>query len=128
MIWIYRPYKNQLARKRYLRSIGVMLAVSFALIAYRYTKYGLTQEFLVPSLALLTSLGFFSILILRKPRACYTDFEFVYCGGKKIRKQGSRFEADFENLAVNVDGEKKATLYFERREDMEAFLKEVGVM
>ncbi|MBE8538813.1 hypothetical protein [Geoglobus acetivorans] len=126
MIWIYRPYKNALARKRYLRTIAVFFTFALLLIAYRYTKYGLTQEFYIPSLALMLSLLFFSALILRKPRACYTDYENIYCGSKRIKKASATFHPDYENLAVHVEGDKKATLYFEKKEDLEKFLKEVG--
>lgn len=126
MIWIYRPYRNPVAKKRYLRTIAVLYAVSLALIAYRFIQFGLASEFLVPSLALLLTVTFFSVLILRKPRYCYTDVMHIYAGGRKIRKDEVTYRPDFENLTVELEGKVRKTLYFEKKEDMEKFLSDVG--
>ena len=127
MIWVYRPYKNPVARKRYLRTIAVLYVLSLALIAYRFAQFGLSSEFLVPSLALLLTVTFFSALILRKPRYCYTDVMHIYAGGRKIRKDEVSYRPDFENLLVELDGNVRKTLYFEKREDLEKFLSDVGL-
>ncbi|WP_456368458.1 hypothetical protein [Geoglobus sp.] len=126
MIWAYRPYRNPVAKKRYMRTIAVLYAVSLALIAYRFLQYGFGPEFYVPSLALLVTVTFFSALILRKPRYCYTDVQHIYCGGKKIRKDEVTYQPDFENLTVDLDGKVRKTLYFEKPEDLERFLRDVG--
>jgi len=126
VIWIYRPYRNPVAKRRYLRTAAVLYAISLALIAYRYIQFGFTSEFLIPSLALLLTVTFFSALILRKPRYCYTDVMHIYVGGKKIRKDEVSYNPDFENLVVELEGKVRKTLYFEKREDLEKFLREVG--
>ena len=126
MIWSYRPYRNPVARKRYLRSIYVMYAIGFILIAYRYFQTGLTDRFIVPSLTVLATITFFSLLILRKPRFCYTDVNYIYTGGNKIKKSDVSFHPDLRNLTVEIKGKTSKTLYFERMEDLEKFLRDVG--
>ncbi len=126
MIWSYRPYKNPIAKIKYLRTIYIMYVIGFLLVGYRYYQFGLTDRFLIPSFALLATITFFSVLILRKPKFCYTDVNYIYVGGKKIKKSDVEFYPDFQNLTVEIKGKVRKHLYFERREDLEKFLKDVG--
>ncbi len=126
MIWVYRPYKNPVAKRKYLRTVYIMYAIGLILVAYRYYQLGLSDKFLIPSLALLATITFFSVLILRKPKFCYTDVNYIYTGGTKIRKDEVEFYPDFENLVVEVKGKISKNLYFERKEDLDRFLKDVG--
>ena len=128
MIWAYRPYKNPVAKKRYLRTVYIMYAIGFLLVAYRYYQLGFTDRFLIPSLALLATITFFSALILRKPKFCYTDVNHIYVGGRKIKKSEVEFHPDFQNLTVEIKGKENRFLYFERKEDLEKFLKDVGYL
>ncbi len=126
MIWAYRPYKNPIARKRYLRNIYIIYVIGFILIVYRYIQTGFTDRFIVPSLALIATITFFSLLILRKPRFCYTDVNHIYVGGNRINKGEVSYYPNFDTLTVELRGKHRKTLYFEREEDMEKFLKDVG--
>jgi len=126
LIWSYRPYRNPVAKKKYLRTIYIIYAIGFLLVAYRYHQLGFTDRFLIPSLALLATITFFSVLILRKPKFCYTDVNHIYTGGKKIKKGEVEFYPDFQNLTVELKGEVSKYLYFERKEDLEKFLRDVG--
>ncbi len=126
MIWAYRPYKNPVARKKYLRTVYIMYGIGAVLVGYRYYQFGLTDKFTVPSLALLATITFFSVMILRKPRFCYTDVNHIYTGGKKIRKDEVEFRPDFQNLTVELRGSVNRHLYFEKKEDLDRFLKDVG--
>ncbi len=126
MIWSYRPYKNPEARKRYLKYLSLLYILSILLIIHRYSQIGLERDFVIPSLALLLTVTFFSLLMLRKPRYCYTDVNHIYISGKKIKKDEVEYEPFFDELKVELSGKTRKTLYFERKEDLIKFLKDVG--
>jgi len=127
LIWSYRPYKNPEARKRYLKYLSLLYILSILLIIYRYSQTGLGKDFAIPSFALLLTVTFFSLLILRKPRYCYTDLNHIYLSGKKIRKDEVEYEPFFDELKVELSGKVRKTLYFESKEDLIKFLKDVGI-
>ncbi len=123
MIWYYRPYKNPVARRRYLRNLSPLYAIVAILLLARYSKFGLSYKFLIPLLPLIPSLLFFTLLLLMKPKYCYTDETYIHVSGKKINKREAKYKPDFKKLVIKVDGK---LLYFENEEDMKKFLWDVG--
>ncbi len=128
MIWYYRPYKNPVTRRKYLRNISPLYIITLLILFARYSKLGLSFKFLLPLIPLIPSLIFFTLLILMKPKYCYTDETYLHVSGKKIRKREAKYKPDFKRLVIDVEGEdnKKRRLYFENVEDMRKFLWDVG--
>ena len=129
MIWYYRPYKNPVARIRYLLKISPLYAIVFFIVLGRFLKYGLSPRFVIPVIPLFVTLILFTLLIMMKPKYGYTDERFVHFSGKRIEKWRAKFKPDFKKLTVDVEADgKNFKLYFENEEDMRKFLRDVGVI
>uniref|UniRef100_A0A7C4S830 Uncharacterized protein n=1 Tax=Geoglobus ahangari TaxID=113653 RepID=A0A7C4S830_9EURY len=129
MIWYYRPYKNPVARNRYLLKLSPLYAVVFFIVLGRFLRYGFSSKFVIPLIPLFVMLIFFTLLIMMKPKYGYTDEQFVHFSGKRIEKWKAKFKPDFEKLTVDVEVDGKSfKLYFENREDMNNFLRDVGAL
>ena len=129
MIWYYRPYKNPVARNRYLLKLSPLYAVVFFIVLGRFLRYGLSPKFVIPVIPLFVTLIFFTLLSMMKPKYGYTDEQFVHFSGKRIEKWKAKFKPDFERLTVDVEADgKNFKLYFEKEEDMNKLLKDVGAL
>jgi len=121
VIYSFTPAKNRVARRKYLRTFAVMYVFAAVLSIWKLSE---DAKYAFPAFALFFAITMLLITTLRKPRFFAVMDEWLIYKGR-INLKEAEVIPDHENLVVRIKWKGERTLYFNSREDMNAFLSEV---
>lgn len=118
MIWSYRPYRNPVARRKYVLLLSLILIPGLVAGIWKVSVDPDRGKF-APGAFILAYL-FLASLLLRKPRVYWEDGGRIFTVGKSVDlREVRKVEYDRENLVIRLEGGKLRELYFDNSEDFE---------
>jgi len=122
VIWSYRPYRNPVARRKYLLILSVILIPGLVAGVWKLSVDPEKGKFALG--AFILAYLFLASLLLRKPRVYWEDGGRIFTVGKSVDlREVRKVEYDEENLVIRLDGGKLRELYFDDRDSFEKVRK-----
>lgn len=122
MIWSYRPYRNPVARRKYLLILSVILIPGLVAGFWKLSVDPERGKFALG--AFILAYLFLASLLLRKPRVYWEDGGRIFTVGKSVDlREVRKVEYDEENLVIRLDGGRLRELYFDDRDSFEKVRK-----
>ena len=118
MIWSYRPYRNPVARRKYVIILSIILIPGLAAGIWKLSVDPDRGKFALG--AFLLAYLFLASLLLRKPRVYWEDGGRIFTVGKSVDlREVRKVEYDEGNLVIRLEGGRLRELYFDDRDTFE---------
>jgi len=118
VIWSYRPYRNPVARRKYMLLLSFILIPGLAAGIWKVSVDPDRGKFALG--AFILAYLFLASLLLRKPRVYWEDGGRIFTVGKSVDlKEVKKVEYDEEKLVIRLEGGKLRELYFDNSDDFE---------